>query len=403
MWLLESNTRKLILAAEREGYSPSSDQLAAFNAGADIADGSRILNITGDTATINVKGVLTNAPSFMAMLFGGGNTVYSEIVNAISIAENDENVKNITLDVDSPGGHIDGLFQAMEALQAADKPITGVVRNQAASAAYMLISQSDDIVAAHEAARVGSIGVVQTFFTDDDEVTITSSKAPKKRPDVNTDEGRSVVVEQLDALHDLFVSQIAQGRGVSVDTVNTDFGQGAMLLADTAKRKGMIDSIGGTLKKGTTGPAVTDHFEGAQASANKNKNRDKILKQDKEGGKSMDMIQLKAEHPALHAEVVAEGEAKERDRVLAHLKMGEAYGAMDTALKAVTEGSDFTHAITAEYMAAGAKKKDGDQRADDNIDLNVDNGDAAPDASTQADKVADGVDALLGIDTKGGK
>ena len=48
-----------------------------------------------DTAVINIHGVLTDKPDFSAMFYGGGNTVYSDIISALVDADNDPSVKNI--------------------------------------------------------------------------------------------------------------------------------------------------------------------------------------------------------------------------------------------------------------------------------------------------------------------
>jgi len=411
MWLLEAGVRKVLTSLEQAGFKPSAEQLGHFTAftgrmGGD--DESRILTIAGDKAEIAVRGILTASPNILAMLFGGGNTTYAEIISALNTAEQTDDVKSITLSVDSPGGHIDGLFQAMEAVRKAEKPINGVVINMAASAAYMLISQADKVLALNEASRVGSIGIMGSFRVPDDEVVVSSSKAPNKNPDVTTEEGRSVIQKELDGLHDLFASGIARGRGVSVEDVNNNFGKGSMLLAREAKARKMIDAISSEVLGDTSGPVIMQNVEGAAGvpvtagptadRAKEPTHVDKITKQDQnKEGKGMTKEELKAENPALYAELVQEGVTAERDRVQAHMTMGESFGAMDTATKAIKDGSGFTAAIQAEYMAAGNKKKEIEARAGDNPDLTIDP--AAPAATDKATIVAAEVERLTGAAT----
>jgi len=68
----------------------------------------------------------------------------------------------------------------------------------------------------------------------------------------------------------------------------------------------------------------------------------------------MDLAILKAQHPDVYAAVVQE----ERDRVVAHLIMGEKTGAMETAVAAIKAGHGMTQTLTAEYLSAGLDRRD---------------------------------------------
>lgn len=252
MWLLETGIKERIEKAEQAGVVPTAEQQADFIARHEAALAGTtpaIMSVVGDRAQIEIKGTLTNTPSFLAMLFGGGNTTYPEIIAAIAAAENDDSISNIILAIDSPGGLIDGLFDTLNAISKTKKPIQAVVSNLAASAAFAIASQADEIIASNHAASVGSIGIAVNIPVSENRVTITSTPAPKKRPDVTTPEGVAVIKEELDAIHEIFVEAIATGRSaatgksVSVNDVNADFGQGATLLAREALKRGMIDSI----------------------------------------------------------------------------------------------------------------------------------------------------------------
>jgi hypothetical protein len=97
----------------------------------------------------------------------------------------------------------------------------------------------------------------------------------------------------------------------------------------------------------------------------------------------MDLIELKAKHPTLCAQLVAEGETAERDRVSAHLTMGSASGDMKTAMTAIEDGSAMTALISAKYMAAGMKRQDTVAREEDNV------GPLGAEHSTKDDVTAD--------------
>lgn len=388
MWLLEASVLRGIQQAMAAGVAPSFQAQADYVAryGADGGDSSRVLTIAGDVAEIRVNGAITQTPNFFAMLFGGGNVTWPEIVNALAAADADPEVARAELRIDSPGGTVSGMFDAMAAVQAFKKPLKAVVSNKAASAAYALASQADEIVATNRAASFGSIGIAVSIGVDENMVDIASSLAPKKRPDVTTEEGKAVVREELDALHTLFVESIAEGRDTDVDKVNADFGMGAMVLAEEALKRGMIDSVAGV----TPLRLVDSSANTKTASSGEEKPE-----------RTMDLSTLKAQHPAVYQAAVQEGIDSERDRVTAHLTMGEASGDMKTAIGAINEGQGMTAKLQAQYMAAGMNRKDTENRAEDDAAAAAAASGAAQDgdkAPTAEELVVRGVEQAMGLE-----
>ena len=82
----------------------------------------------------------------------------------------------------------------------------------------------------------------------------------------------------------------------------------------------------------------------------------------------MNLEEFKKNHSELYAKVVQIGKDEERDRVTAHITMGEQAGCLDIAVKNIKDGKGFTSAISAEYMAAGMKKQSLQNRKDDDVD-----------------------------------
>lgn len=248
-------------------------------------------------ALIPVQGALADSRSWIDELFGDGPVLtYSEMADAILEAADDPAVKTIQLDVDSPGGEVNGLSKAVEAVQLARsvKPVRAQVGSMAASAAYWIASQAETIAADGELSQIGSIGVAAAVWQPDGVVQIASTAAPRKRPDVSTEEGQAVVRDELDAIHAIFASQVAEGRGVDVEKVNADFGQGGILLAAEAKKAGMIDKV-------RKSPGVAGN---KPAGA-----------KDTKGVKNMTIEQIKAEAPDAAAALRDEGIQAERKRV----------------------------------------------------------------------------------------
>jgi ClpP class serine protease len=370
-WLIEEGAlSELKMLQETPGLA-----LAARGPSTALSAAERGVPETRDgVARVSVDGPLMRDRSTFLDFFGVQHTAYSDLVNQIAHANGDPGVREIELSVNSPGGQVDGLFETVAAIQGSQKPVRAVAQ-QAASAAYALASSADSIEATGPGASFGSIGVVAEYLVSDDVVSVTSTNAPDKRPDVRTEEGRDVVRAQLDEIHDLFVGGIADGRGVSKATVNSEFGRGRMFLASSAKERGMIDSI-----RAVNG----DSAGNMQVSATAEKES------------KMDLETLKAQHPDLVTAVQKEAVDKERDRVNAHLIMGEKCGALNTAITAVKEGTGMTETLRAEYMTAGLKLSDNAAAQEDDAELQgALETSAAPADDTQGEQFASQFGAKL--------
>lgn len=302
---------------------------------------------SGATAIIDVKGVLVESVNPMAAFFGIKQTSYQSIDQALLAADQDDSISDIQLNIDSPGGQAYGMFETVGVIRGMSKPVNAYVAGAygAQSAAYGLASATDSIIAKNEVTSFGSVGVVADYYTSTDRVSITSTNAPNKRPDVSTDEGQAVVRAELDVMHDLFVESISRGRGISAEKINKDFGQGGSFLAAEAKNRGMIDAIASQQPQPASGGKKLETH-------------------------SMDLSQLKQEHPAVYAAAVKQGVDQERERVAAHLQMGESSGAMDIAARAINDGSELAgnNKLAAEYASAGMNKQNLQARQGDNPD-----------------------------------
>jgi len=194
-----------------------------------------------------------------AMLFDGEKISEANsaefIGRAFSAVLADPNVAAILLDVDSPGGNVQGIPELAATIRSArgQKPVVAVVNHTAASAAYWLASQADEIVVT-PSGEVGSIGV----FTVHDDLSAAAEKAGVRRTYIAagahkvegnpfeplSDATRQYLQQRVDAVHDEFVRDIARGRRVSQQTVRETFGQGRMVKASDALKLGMADRIG---------------------------------------------------------------------------------------------------------------------------------------------------------------
>lgn len=185
-------------------------------------------------------------------------TLFSDVSGMVSVQaltaefvamEKNPAVREIVLLMDSPGGVASGISDFASLVKSSEKPTSAFVW-MAASAAYWIASAVDTMVTS-DTGMVGSIGTVLSFSDSTEaekkrgirSVEIVSSQSPDKRPDHNTPDGIAVYQKLVDDLSAVFISAVAVNRGVSVDTVLSDFGRGAMRVGNEAVSLGMADKV----------------------------------------------------------------------------------------------------------------------------------------------------------------
>ena len=202
------------------------------------------------TAIIPVQGVLTkDGPKWMG-------SSYDSIADAVEKAVADSSVKHIVLDVDSPGGEVTGLPETASVLaQAAKaKPVSAIVRGEAASAAYWLTSQASDITLT-PSGEVGSVGVRMMHADmsknlEDQGIKVTELYSGNFKTEWSpfrplSDEAKADMQSRLEDVHSDFINAVAKGRGLraTADTQRSRFGEGRMLSAQDALRGGLVDRL----------------------------------------------------------------------------------------------------------------------------------------------------------------
>jgi signal peptide peptidase SppA len=209
----------------------------------------------GTIAVLPIFGPIVPRANVVQDISGPKATSAELVEAAFRAALADTNVSSILLDVDSPGGNVQGIPELAATLRSArgQKPVVAVVNHTAASAAYWLASQADEIVVT-PSGEVGSIGV----FTVHDDLSAAAEKAGVRRTYIAagahkvegnpfeplSDATRQYLQQRVDAVHDEFVRDVARGRRVSQQTVRETFGQGRMVKASDALKLGMADRIG---------------------------------------------------------------------------------------------------------------------------------------------------------------
>lgn len=106
-----------------------------------------------------IEGVLVNKGKFIGQYCG--ETSYEGLWTQTTEARRDDSIKAVIVEVDSPGGEVDGLFDFAEELHALgqEKPTIAILTDMAASAAYLLASACGAIVMPSTGV-IGSIGAM---------------------------------------------------------------------------------------------------------------------------------------------------------------------------------------------------------------------------------------------------
>lgn len=206
----------------------------------------------GAVAVIPVYGMIAPRATLMTEMSGG--TTIESLRRNFRAALADETVGSILLDIDSPGGIVDGVEEMAAEIRAArgTKPIVAIADYCMASAAYYLGSQADEVVAT-PSALVGWVGtaLVHMEYSKQEQmegVTATVIRNPPGKLGANaheplSDQARAELQQQVDDYTAQFHAAVAKGRGVSVATVKAEFGEGGGMTAARAKAAGLVDRV----------------------------------------------------------------------------------------------------------------------------------------------------------------
>jgi ClpP class serine protease len=238
-WAIQTEAFQNIFSiAGREGEGP---EAVAAKLGRPLQN-TRSVEMRDGVAVVPVTGPIFRYANLFSEISGA--TSLDILARDFNRALDDPSVKAIVLNIDSPGGQANGIAEFAQMVNRARKPVTACIGGMGASAAYWIAAAAQEVVIA-STAMVGSIGAVVGVDTSRPAgvVEIVSSQSPGKRPDVTTPEGRKQIQTRIDALAQVFIEDVATYRGVSLQKVLADFGQGDVRLGADAVRLGMADRV----------------------------------------------------------------------------------------------------------------------------------------------------------------
>jgi protease-4 len=182
----------------------------------------------------------------------GGDTIAA----ALREAGADDDVSAVVLRVDSPGGSVTGsetIWREVVRLREAGKPIVASMGAVAASGGYY-VSMAADAIVANAGTLTGSIGVVTGKLVArelKDRLGIGSDVVRTNRNadawSVNapfTDEQHAHVEAEADLFYTDFVQRVADGRGMTVESVDA-VARGRVWTGADALARGLVDELGG--------------------------------------------------------------------------------------------------------------------------------------------------------------
>lgn len=221
--------------------------LQALSVAAKPLAGARSAAVRDGVGILPILGPIFPHANIMTQLSGA--TSLDSLTADLRLLQASPEVQRILLAIDSPGGAVTGISEFAGRLTASEKPVFAHVSGMGASAAYWIAAQAKEI-SADPTAVVGSIGVMMSSSVQEApdrdgrrEVSVISSSAPHKRPDLGSDEGQAEVRATLDGIEEVFIADVARGRGVTEATVRSEFGAGGTRTGKQGKAAGMVDRI----------------------------------------------------------------------------------------------------------------------------------------------------------------
>ena len=184
----------------------------------------------------------------------GCDTITSseEVVWMLGDAANNPSVKAVLLEIDSGGGSPVAAEEIAAALGTLGKPSVAWVRESADSAAYLVASAADTIIAA-KSSDIGSIGVTYSYVDNakqniEDGLTYNQLTTGKYKdtgtPDrALTTDDRALIERDLNIILEDFIAAVATNRHLPVERVRA-LADGSTMLGQMALENGLIDQLG---------------------------------------------------------------------------------------------------------------------------------------------------------------
>jgi len=253
IWAIQRRQLETIISVYRRAISGGDVDFEAIKAefDTDLENKPQGVQMLGSTAIIPIQGVIAKKMNLFSQISGGASTqlIERDFLQALA----DPKVNRIILDIDSPGGNVDGVETLVNTIKNArgGKEIIAFIDGLGASAAFWIASAADKIFVSESTTFAGSIGVFQVHIdqskfleANGEKHTIIRAGKLKAFPDSTeplTDSGAELLQNEVNKIFRIFVESVARNRGLSVDTITGL--ESRILLADEAASVGLIDGV----------------------------------------------------------------------------------------------------------------------------------------------------------------
>jgi len=221
---------------------------------ADSDDDGMVLPFQDHIEVVRISGLIAE-PEERSFLFSSDDSASSALKQMRKAVKN-EHVKGILLRINSPGGTVptsQELTDEVNALKKANKPVVVSMGDLAASGGYYVASASDRIIA-QPGTLTGSIGVIMNTVNVQELLKKigVAPEAIKTGPFKDlasptrpmTPEDRAIIQAIIADSYDQFVTAVAKGRKMKVETVK-QIGDGRVYSGRQALKLGLVDELGG--------------------------------------------------------------------------------------------------------------------------------------------------------------
>ncbi len=226
----------LVAAAEQDSKS---DRVAVYYAFGDIVDQASVNPLSSNAAVIETM----------------------PTIRELQKLRKDEDVKAVVIRVNSGGGSAfasEQIWHEIELLKA-EKPVVISMGGMAASGGYYISCGANKIFA-EPSTLTGSIGIFGMIPDGTEliteklalhfDVVKTNKHADFGAPAMFgmlgrnfTDDESALMQAEIERGYDLFISRVAEGRGISKDSVDA-IGQGRVWTGEQAIKLGLVDELG---------------------------------------------------------------------------------------------------------------------------------------------------------------
>jgi protease-4 len=261
MWVTQAQVPAKALDSQSEGLAAALNGFfAAAQAGrGDVQRGNQAAAGRGGAGSANTSGSkVAVIPVQGTVQKRGGycSLGTKDLVAHLQAANRDPEISAIVLDIDSPGGQVNGTEELAQAVALSGKPVVAYIDGLGASAAYWIASQASYIfINSASTGYAGSLGVLCMSINQSDFLAKQGLKVEILRSSRATDKARMNGVEEmdesvrasvqadLDQIGETFIAAVEQGRAGKLSTKEDVF-TGKVYRGSDALKYGLVDKVG---------------------------------------------------------------------------------------------------------------------------------------------------------------